>query len=126
MDIFKKPYTVRRFGEQQFVKGHATAGYEDETTKLNVQPLNPDELQSLPEGERTVKRVKAFGRFPLRAADQEAGTPGDWLWYLGQWFECISSVPWDHTMLAHFRSEFVAVPEQKSSTAKPPEGGVAP
>lgn len=107
--IFRKSYTVRRFSAQTVVMGYTTSGHTDAVEKLNVQPLSPDELKALPEGERTIKRLKAFGDFPVRAADQSAGTPGDFLFYNGQWFECTSSVPWDHTMLSHYRSEFADI-----------------
>ena len=126
MQIFRSPYVVRRFGEQEIVQGHATSGYADEVTKLNVQPLNPNELQALPEGQRTVKRIKAFGDYPLRAADQDAGTPGDLLRYLGQWYECASSVLWNHTLLGHYRSEFTLLPEGEASKYPPPAGEVSP
>lgn len=121
-DIFKKTYIIRRFEQQEIIRGHAVSGFTDVKTKLNVQPLNPDELQSLPEGERSVKRVKAFGDYPLTAADQTSGTPGDWLYYKGHWYECKSSVDWDHTLLAHFRSEFVIVPETElDENIEPPK-----
>lgn len=121
-DIFKKTYTVRRHGEQKIIRGHAVSRYTDMKVKLNVQPLNPDELQSLPEGERSVKRIKSFGKDRLTAADQLTQTPGDWLYYKGRWYECKSSVDWDHTQLAHFRSEFVIVPETElDENVRPPE-----
>jgi len=113
-NIFRRPYTVRRHGQQEIVKGHAVCGYTELRTMLNVQPLNPDEIQALPEGERTVKRVKAFGDYPLTAANQFTGTPGDWLFYDGNWYECKSCVKRDHTPIAHYRSEFVIVPETES------------
>ena len=111
VDIFRKKYTVRRHSKQQIVRGHAVYDYEELQTLLNVQPLNPDEIQALPEGERSVKRVKAFGDYPLTAADQFSGRPGDWLFYKCSWYECKSCVERDHTPIGHFRSEFVIVPE---------------
>lgn len=115
LSIFRKPYTIRRFGEQEIISGYATSSYEDLTAILNVQPLSADELQALPEGERQIKRLKSFGDFEFRAADQKAGTPGDWLYYYGQWYKCVSSLIWDHTMLCHCNAEFVAVSETDSS-----------
>ena len=52
LDIFRKKYTIRRHSEQQIVRGHAVYDYDELQTLLNVQPLNPDEIQALPEGER--------------------------------------------------------------------------
>lgn len=111
MNIFKKTYKVRTFGEQKKINGYAVSNSSETTALLNVQPLSPNELQALPEGERTIKRIKAFGSFPFTSANQYTGQQGDQLFYMGHWFECKSSVEWDHTMLAHYRSEFVILPE---------------
>lgn len=111
MDIFRKPYTLRRFGEQTNVGGYLYSPYEDTQVTLNVQPLTSDELEVLPEGDRKVTRLKAYGAFPIKTADQSAGTIADRLLYHGRWFECESSFQWDHTLLAHYESQFVAVAE---------------
>lgn len=121
--IFRKKYTVRRFSPQSIVGGYATADYEDMVALLNVQPLDPDELQALPEGERQYKRLKAYGDLQFTAADQSTGTPGDRLFYYGKWYKCVSAVPWDHTMLAHCKAEFSALTEADAQlNLEPPEG----
>jgi len=117
--LFKKPYPIRRYTPQTFVKGYASSEWKDGTTRLNVQPLTPDELMALPEGERTIKRIKSFGAEKLASADEMTGTPGDRIFYIGYWFECKMSVMWDHTMLSHYRSEFVILPQQAQED--PPE-----
>jgi len=109
--LFKRLYTVRKHGAQTITCGYASAPYTDVRTMLNVQPLSPDELQALPEGERTVKRVKTYGAGKLTSADEYDGVPADMLFYRGQWYKCKSSVDWNHTMLSHYRSEFVILPE---------------
>ena len=120
--IFRRRYVIRRFHPHKIVNGHAVSGYEDITTSLNVQPLTPHELQALPEGERSVQHLKAYGDLQLTAADQMTGTPGDWLWYGGRWYKCVSAASWDHTLLAHCESRFVAVAENNSSlNLSPPE-----
>ena len=112
LKIFRRSCTVRRFGLQEDVPGgYTTAPFEDVVTALNVQPLSAKELLTLPEGERGVKRLKTFGDLQLTASDQYQGIPGDWLFYRGEWYKCVSAFPWDHTMLGHCRSEFVMVPE---------------
>ena len=64
--IFRRKYTVRRFGPQEDVSGgYTTAPFEDVVTPLNVQPLSTKELMALPEGDRSTKRVKAFGDLQL-------------------------------------------------------------
>ena len=124
LNIFRRKYTVRRFGPQEDVPGgYTTAPYEDVVTLLNVQPLSTKELLALPEGERSTKRVKAFGDLQLTAADQYQGIPGDWLFYRGSWYKCVSALPWDHTMLAHCRSEFAIIPEGELPDNVEPPGG---
>lgn len=113
MKFFRKNYVIRRYSAQEIVRGHAVYDYIEMQTLLNVQPINQDEIQALPEGERSVKRLKAFGDYPLTAADQYSGIPGDWLFYKGCWYECKSCVERDHTPIGHFRSEFVIVPENE-------------
>ena len=118
--FFKKDYIVRRFGEETVVKGVSGSTHEDSVVALeDVQPLSSDELQALPEGERTIRRIKSIGSTKFTTADEESGTPGDWLYYNGRWFECKSCQLWDHTILAHYESEFVVVPQ--GPTATPPE-----
>lgn len=117
--IFRKTYTIRRFGDEVIIDGNGTATYEDFSVTLNVQPLSSKDIAALPEGERLTKRFKAYGDFIFTTADQSTGRRGDWLLYHGNWYECTSSVEWDHTMLCHCKSEFVAVPESETF----PEGG---
>ena len=115
INIFRKPYIVRRFGEQQIVDGYPAANYSDFKTFLNVQPLSNNDLQSLPEGERTVKRIKSYGAEKLQSSDENTGVSGDRLYYHGFWYECKSSVAWDYSLfsLAHFESMFVILPPDK-------------
>jgi hypothetical protein len=123
--IFRRPYTIRRRGEQKLVKGYAVSGDSEFTAMLNIQPLSAKELLALPEGERTVGRVKSFGADALLSADEHSRTPGDLLYYSGKWYECKSCVHWTHTPLAHYESEFVILADQKKQ--KPPlTGGAAP
>ena len=81
--IFRRAFVVRRFGEEHIVDGYGVAGWKDMITSLNVQPLSKDELQALPEGQNTVKRMKAFGNLVFNTASQSSGRRGDWLFYQG-------------------------------------------
>lgn len=121
--MFKKSYALRRYGEQEITNGYASAPYEDISVRLNVQPLPAKELEALPEGKRSGHWLKAFGTFPVRTADQQMGTPADRLWYRGRWYECEGADNWDHTPLAHFESQWVAVPESAAQEPPPQEGG---
>ena len=122
--IFRRKYIVRRFKPQEIVNGYALSAYEDIITPLNVQPLSADELQALPEGERRFRRLKSFGSLQLAAANQQQGSPGDWLYYRGEWYKCVSAVSWRHTILSHCKAEFAAVAEtDPNADLSPPEMG---
>ena len=115
--LFKKSYTVRKYAPQTIKDGYASAEFTDITAKLNVQPLTPNELLTVPEGERTVKRVKSFGGDMLTSANESSGIPGDRLYYKGAWYECVSCVDWDHTLLKHYESQFVLLPPKEQEPA---------
>jgi len=118
--IFRRSYTVRRHAEQEISGGYASAKYSDDKMMLNVQPMSNKELLALPEGNKAVKGVKAYGGKMLAPANENGGIPGDRLYYLGQWYVCVSSARWDHTPLMHYRSQFTLLPA--SEQGKPPEG----
>ena len=122
--LFKKKYTVRQYGQQQNVDGYYSAPYSDTVMLLNVQPLTPDELKALPEGEKTVKRLKSYGKAKMQSADEFVGIPGDRLFYQGLWYECVSSNMWDHTPLAHYESKYVLLPPTEQE--EPPLPPVLP
>ena len=113
--IFRRKFTIRRFGEDEIIYGYTHTVYTDTETSLNVQPLSADELQALPEGERRTKRLKAYGDLIFRTADQSEGRRGDWLLYGGKWYECVSSLDWDHTLLSHCKSEFVELADAETA-----------
>lgn len=126
LGIFRRKFVIRRFGEESMVMGCGVAPFSDVVASLNVQPLSKDELKALPEGEHRVKRMKAYGDMVLNPADQSAGKRGDWLFYQGNmdpeghWYECVSSIGWDHTMLHHCKSEFIRVSESEASRVSLP------
>ncbi len=125
--LFRRKFVVRRFGEEVISGGYGSVSYTDSIEELNVQPLSGDELQALPEGERRTKRMKAFGDFLFTAADQDSGRRGDWIFYQGKmdpaghWYQCVSAIGWDHTLLCHCRSELVQVAEAEAINVPPPE-----
>ncbi len=119
--LFRRPYPIRRYGKQTIVNGYAVNNSNDFITRLNVQPLSKNDLMALPEGERTVKRVKSFGSTALISADEHTGTLGDLLFYNEQWYECVTCVHWQHTALSHYEAEFVLLKDQTKQP--PPETG---
>jgi hypothetical protein len=116
--IFSGTYTVRRRGKQENINGYFVSESTDFTARLNIQPLSANELLALPEGERTVKRIKTFSMTALISADEHSGTPGDLLYYEDKWYECKSCVRYIHSPLKHYEAVFVILADQKKH--KPP------
>lgn len=114
--IFNRNYWVRRFGVQKAVKGYFTSDYEDFVASLHVHPMGTDQLQVLPEGERTVKHLEGHGSVALVAANQDNGVKGDYLLYKGNWYECTSSQEYDHTLLSHYNYQFVIIPKDSADS----------
>lgn len=122
--IFNREYTVRRFGEQKTIRGYVATDYTDFTVSLHVH-AGSENIQAVPEGERKVRRLEAHGTDVLRAADHNGGTKGDLLYYNGDWYECVSAVLWDHTLLNHYNYSFVVVPRDAAGTTDlAPPGGM--
>lgn len=108
LDIFKRPYTLRRFGKTELVKGRSHAKYTDQTVSLNVQPLSMAEIATLPDGLRRSKNIKAIGKVELRTA--EIGILADRLYYRGEWYECTGSDIWGNTPVGQTEAVFGLIP----------------
>ena len=118
MNIFKKKYTLRSYTKQKTKKGYVGAeAYTDRMVSLDVQPVVEKQLQTLEEGQRQTKGVVSYGEFPIKTANVKTGERADRLFFAGEWYECLSSVFFEHTPLSHWKSTFVCVPE--SSNAEP-------
>ena len=109
-DIWKKQYTLRRYKPQENRRGYFTRGFTETTVLLNVQTTNSNATLTK-EGKRPTKSIKAFGLFPIKAADVKTATQGDRLFFEGEWYECTSCVHKEHTPLNHYMSQFTLVSE---------------
>lgn len=112
LDIFKKPYTLRRFEKTQIIRGRSRAAYTDSTVSLNVQPMTSDDVMTLPEGMRRKKNVKAIGRVAIRTADEKAGILADRIYYHGEWYECTGADIWGNTPVGQTEAVFGLVPRE--------------
>lgn len=108
--IWKRPYTLRRYKKQKNRRGYFGRGYTETTVMLNVQTVNANAVVTK-EGKRPTKSIKAFGSFPIKAADVKTATQGDRLFFEGEWYECTSCVHKEHTPLTHYLSQFTLVSE---------------
>ena len=123
ISLFNKEYTVRRFEVPQIVKGYVSTQHHDFKASLHIHPVSEDTINALPEGERLIKRLEGHGSVPLLSADHSKDIKGDLLYYKGNWYECESSVEYDHTILSHWNYKFVILPSDASNTldTSPPE-----
>ena len=122
--LFNRLYWIRRFGEQRNVKGYMVSGHKDFGASLHINPTGSDQMQALPEGQRKMKRIEGHGIEPLLVADEKENRKGDMLWYRGDWYECVSSMLYDHTILNHYNYQFVLTPHDASGSIdlEPPVG----
>lgn len=124
--IFNREYTVRRFGPQENYKGHLYSPYEDFTASLHLHPTGSDQMQANPEGQRRMKHIEGHSDVELIVANETRNQRGDWVYYRGEWYECTSAMPYDHTLLSHYNYVFVLVPLDAQSNpelAAPPVSG---
>lgn len=114
LNIFKKPYTLRRFEKSELIRGRSKAKYSDFTAMLNVQPLSSTELMALPDGIRRSKNIKAIGKVMIRTADEKAGILADRICYCGEWYECTGSDIWGNTPVGQTEAVFGLIPNVES------------
>lgn len=112
--LFNRKYWLRRFGEQREVKGYLTAGYKDYVISIHAHPMGTDTLQTLLEGERSVRHIEGHGSYKLVAADEGSNVKADLLLYNGEWYECTVSMKYSETLLSHYNYQFVQVPKDGS------------
>lgn len=108
--IFRKPYTIRHYGNQVIRNGYPTQGYIEETAYLDIQPSS-DTMSGPEAGFDTVMRITVYGDYPFTPANQDEGVKADRVFWQGHWFECTSSMYWDGTPLHHWISTFSIVPD---------------
>ena len=121
MNIFKRPYKVRRYGKTSWEDGVASAGYEDVQLMLDVQAKtrrNQDDpagqtttgtLTDDASGRSTTGILTVYSDVQLFPTEPDKQMTGDRLLYMGQWYACKSSIYWGNTILSHWISEFEAV-----------------
>lgn len=116
--LFNRDYLIRRFSEQHEVKGYLVSDYRDFYVSLHVHPSGGEQPQANPEGIRKVKRLEAHGSDEkLLAANPATNQKGDFLYFDGDWYECISAQEWDHTILSHVNYTFVLIPPDAAGSS---------
>lgn len=107
LGLWRKPRIVRRYEASEAKGGYAMpGGATDIVIKMDVQTLKKSHTTS-DDGDYTLQRVKAFSDDQVFTADQLTQKRADCLWFQGKWFECVSCILSENTVLKHYTSEFV-------------------
>lgn len=111
MVIFGKNHIVRRF-TVKVERGRESVTFSDALFCGDVQ--NPsDSSTRFSEGGRRESRLKVWTDEPFTTDDQISGKHADWIWSDGCWWQCKNCRYAKNTILAHYISEFVRVPENE-------------
>lgn len=78
VDIAATPHTLRTYPTGSYVEGEWAQGEASETPiRAVMQAPSANDLESLPEGERTEGLVTVWSRAPLKTADEDDRTRAD-------------------------------------------------
>ncbi len=108
MNIFKRPYTVRRYGKVDWDDENLTEEYSDMQLMLDVQAKTRTNGDAL-EGQSVQAKLTVYSDVELFPAEPGQQSSGDRLFYMGHWYICKSAVYWGNTMLKHWIAEFEGV-----------------
>lgn len=111
--IFRRPLTVTRYANGQWVDGIWQEGVaETLTMHASVQPTSPDDMVALPEGRRDRQAFTLYSNEALRVADDDGGTNADKVEISGATYEVSARQPWQNGIVPHHRSIVTKVPDQ--------------
>lgn len=111
MNVFKKPYTIRRYGKKTWENGLPRSNYKDYTVYLDIQPQGDGTTRN-GDGHWVTRNVKAYSDVPLVVADPDNGIDGDRVLINGRWYECVGCEYWGNTILTHYECSLTAVEEE--------------
>lgn len=106
---FSSSYTLTRRQPGRYVRGNwqESETFQQVFIDASIQPVTYDELQLLPDGQRTIERIDIYTEFALIAADKKKSTLGDLVLFRGAQFEVIAVEEFDqpNTPLPHFHGQ---------------------
>lgn len=112
MSSFKKATPVTRktpgsFGDDT---GRWTPGQSSTLSiRMSIQPLRVDEIDALPEGQRSKRAVKIYAEAELLTADQDTGQEADTIAWLGKSWEIVGCAPYQMGVIPHYKALAVEV-----------------
>lgn len=104
--------TRRRYAAGSWVSGVYVAGAATNSTiRGSFQPLNGEELATLPEGERHADQRKVYTTTALQTARQEEGLVADQVSQDGTVFYEVRQVERQRSIIPHYKVRLVRVQE---------------
>lgn len=109
MVFFRNPYVLRHFGDAEIVRGREKYTFEEDIIQADIQTSTRNNTMDI-EGADLTSRIKMWTDEQITPTDEDSGQLGDWIYYSGRWFQCISSLFAGNTLISHWVSEFDIVP----------------
>lgn len=108
---FRQTLTCTRPSESgSYVKGVYVPGDTEEIEfEASVQPLRPEEMQTLSEGRREKQAFKLYTDYLLKTADNENAKNADVITISGNSFEVLSIAPWQNGICSHYKAIVVKI-----------------
>ena len=110
MKIWRKWYKLRRFGPQKIIDGFPVRTHSEKSILIDIQPdVNSTSIDT--DGKRRITRITSYGNDEVWTDSVESGIKADWIFFNGSWYECETSMYYEHTPLAHYTATWIRVPE---------------
>lgn len=119
MVFFRNPYVLRHFGDTENVRGREKYRFDERVIEADIQTSTRNNTMNT-EGANLTSRIKVWTDEQLTPTDEDSGQLGDWIYYSGRWFQCISSLFAGNTLISHWVSEFDIAPLSDPKSKTPP------
>lgn len=120
LGLWRKEHIIRRYsGCMEVQDGYAIPeSYNDMIILMDVQTTKKGHTTD-ESGDYTLQHLKAFSDDEVMTASEVGKQRADCLWYQGKWFECVSSVLSENTILRHYTSEWTQCLNQEDPPDEP-------
>ena len=105
IDRLGSTYEYKRLAAGSYVNGNWVEGAEiSGTIVASIQPLTPQETQTLPEGERSSEFIRIYTATKLNKTNEVALTKGDKITYNGRDYEVKKVEDWTAYRIPHYKA----------------------